>query len=55
MRYTAAELLAEERAIIDLTPARSPRARRSRIQRGDTAELSPISARRSPASRPRRG
>lgn len=40
VRYTAAELLAEERAIIDLTPARSARAVIP-IRRDDTAELSP--------------
>ncbi|WP_260758346.1 MobF family relaxase [Mycobacterium sp. SMC-8] len=40
VRYTAAELLAEERAIIDLTPARSQRAVIP-IRRDDTAALSP--------------
>ncbi|WP_157894058.1 ATP-dependent DNA helicase, partial [Mycobacteroides abscessus] len=40
VRYTAAELLAEERAIIDLTPARSQRAVIT-IRRDDTAALSP--------------
>lgn len=40
VRYTAAELLAEERAIIDLTPARSARAVIP-IRRDDTAALSP--------------
>ncbi|MBU8820679.1 relaxase domain-containing protein [Mycolicibacterium goodii] len=40
VRYTAAELLVEERAIIDLTPARSARAVIP-IRRDDTAALSP--------------
>ena len=40
VRYTAAELLAEERAIIDLTPARSQRAVIP-IRGDDTAALSP--------------
>ncbi|MGV7710883.1 AAA family ATPase, partial [Mycobacterium kansasii] len=39
MRYTAAELLAEERAIIDLTPVRAQRAVIT-IRRDDTAALS---------------
>ncbi|MBU8834348.1 MobF family relaxase [Mycolicibacterium goodii] len=40
VRYTAAELLAEERAIIDLTPARSQRAVIP-VRRDETAALSP--------------
>ena len=40
VRYTAAELLAEERAIVNLTPARSQRAVIP-IRRDDTAALSP--------------